>query len=109
MFVFGIVLVNVDGDRVPYLSSSVIYNAQAGELIVYAVNRSLDEDMELETELEGFEGCTLVEHTELYSDDLKATNDKECERVSPTVVEINNGAGLILKKHSWNILRYKIT
>ena len=100
---------NLDGDRVPYLSSSVIYNAQAGELIVYAVNRSLDEDMELETKLEGFEGCTLVEHTELYSDDLKATNDKECERVSPAVVEINNGAGLILKKHSWNMLRYKIT
>ncbi len=94
--------------EIPYLATSVIYNSEADEVIVYAVNRSLDEDMELNVELEGFEGSRLVEHIELYSDDLKAINDKEIERVSPTLVEINGDAKPVLKKHSWNMLRYKM-
>ena len=64
--------------------------------------------MELEIELEGFESCHLIEHTELYSDDLKATNDKEIERVCSKPVEIREDGQIILKKHYWNMLRYKI-
>ena len=94
--------------EIPYLETSVIYDDKTGEVIVYAVNRSLDEDMELEIELEGFDGFRLAEHTLLYSDDLKATNDKECERVSPTLVSIDHSQNVILKKHSWNMLRYRI-
>ena len=63
--------------------------------------------MELEVELEGFEGYRLVEHTELYSDDLKAINDKDTERVSPMLREVS-GSTAILKKHSWNMLRFKV-
>lgn len=95
------------GRDIPYLETSVIHNAESDEVIVYAVNRSLDEDMQLTIELEGFEGCKLIEHTELYSDDLKATNSKENERVSPRSVKINEGDTTVLKKHSWNMLRYK--
>ena len=98
----------VNADRFPYLASSVVYNADAGEVTVYAVNRSLDENMELEIELEGFDRYSLVEHVLLYSDDLKAINDKDCERVSPISVEVNENNIVTLKKHSWNMLRYKI-
>lgn len=93
---------------IPYLAASVIHNPETGEIIVYAVNRSLDESMELEIELEGFEGYRLFEHTELYSDDLKAINDKNAERIHPNFVEIKDDERIILKKHSWNMLRYKI-
>ena len=31
----------------PYLHTSVVYNEEKGEVAVFAVNRSLDEDMEL--------------------------------------------------------------
>ena len=93
--------------RVPYLASSVIHNGEAGEVIVFAVNRSLDEDMELELELEGFENYRLTQHTELYFEDLKAINDKDNERVKPEQVEIDESGRIILKKHSWNMLRYK--
>ena len=96
------------GKEIPYLATSVIHNAEAGEVVVFAVNRSLDEDMELEVELGGFEGLRLAEHEMLYADDLKAVNDKDTERVSPVSVEVNSDSPIILKKHSWNMLRFKI-
>lgn len=98
----------VGDESIPYLACSVIYNEKKDEVIVYAVNRSLEEDMELEIELENFDEYRLSEHVELYTDDLKSINDKDCERVSPTPVEINNDACPILKKHSWNMLVYKV-
>ena len=96
------------GYDVPYLSSSVIYNANTNEVIVYAVNRSLSDSIELDVELQGFEDCTLCEHIMLYSDDLKATNDKDTERVAPISVPVSVNERVVLKKHSWNMLRYKI-
>jgi len=92
---------------IPYLATSVIHNADTGEVIVYAVNRSLDEDMDLDIELEGFEDFRLTEHIELYSDDLKAVNDKNTERISPESVPIDRNGKIVLKKHSWNMLRYQ--
>ena len=94
---------------VPYIDASVIYDEQVGELTVFAVNRSLDEDMELSLLLEGFENTTVISHTELYSDDLKAVNTKDSETVSPTQREVPAAAsstlGITLKKHSWNMIR----
>ena len=92
--------------EVPYLESSVVYNDKEGEVIVFAVNRSLEDELELDTVLGDFGDCKLFEHIELYSDDLKAVNDKDTERVAPKSREI--GDKVILKKHSWNMLRYKI-
>ena len=98
--------VTSDKRKIPFLASSVIYNEEKGEVLLYAINRSIDEDMELDVALEGFEGATLVEHVELYSDDLTAVNDASTQRVCARSVEI--GASVSLKKHSWNMLRYKI-
>ena len=92
---------------VPYLYSSVIDNPDKHEVTVFAVNRSLDEDMVLELNLESFGECTLFEHVELYCEDLKATNSKDAEQVSPKNVTINPDAPITLKKHSWNMLRFK--
>ena len=86
----------------------MIYNAERGEVVAYVINRSLDEDMELDVDFEGFENYQLVEHVELYSDDLKAINDKDAERVSPISIPINSDETVRLKKHSWNMLRYKL-
>ena len=98
----------VEDKLIPYLATSVIYNAEVDEVIVYAVNRSLDENIELEIELEGWANYRLIEHVELYSADLKAINDKQRERVSPAFVKINTDSKPVLKKHSWNMLRYKV-
>ena len=91
---------------VPYLETSVIYNEAAGEITVFAANRSLEEDMDLDIELEGFAGAKLVGHMELYSDDLKAVNTEDSETVAPAEVPV--GGKTMLKKHSFNMLKYKV-
>ncbi len=94
-----------DNLTAPYIEASVIYNEGKGELTVFAVNRSLDEDIELSLDLEGFEGANLEEHIELYSDNLKSINTKDNMAVSPEKREITDK--ITLKKHSWNMLLYK--
>jgi len=95
-----------EGREVAYLKASVIDNAEKRELIVYAVNRSLDEDMELELNLENYADCRMTEHVELYTEDLKAINDKDTERVAPKSVPVPENGTIQLKKHSWNMLRF---
>ena len=91
--------------NVAYLETSVIHDRENQQIIVYAVNRSLEEDMELEPVFENFGECSLAEHVELYAEDLKAVNDQNTERVAPRQVAI--GDKIVLKKHSWNMLRFR--
>ena len=95
------------GGDIPYLYTSVIDNCENDELVVFAVNRSLDEDMELEISLGGFEGYVLDTHTELYSDDLNTTNTKDNEAILPVCLQVEPERPIVLKKHSWNMLTYK--
>ncbi len=94
---------------VPYIDASVIHNESTRELIVFAVNRSLNEDMELDLSLEGFDSARIVEHIELYSDDFKLTNTKERENVFPVTHNINSAPSekqmINLQKHSWNMIK----
>ena len=87
-----------------YLTASVVHNREAGEITVFAVNRSLEEDMELELVLEGFGKLEVLEHLELYCEDLMAVNDRDNARVVPKQVA-SSLDGIRLKKHSFNMLR----
>ena len=89
----------------PYVCASVIEDAAARKITVFAVNRSLDLDIDLEIDLQGYEGARLVRHTELYADDLKCENTKEAENVRPEEREISGAT--VLKKHSWNMLVFE--
>ena len=88
----------------PYLESSVIHDPEGRRVTVFAVNRSLEEEMELDLDAQGFEGLKLNRHVELFSDDLKAENTKEKESVTPKEREITDS--IVLKKHSWNMLEF---
>ncbi len=96
---------STDNLTIPYIETSVIYNEDKRELTVFAVNRSLDENIELSLDLEGFEGASLEDHVELYSDNLKSVNTMDNTAVFPKKREITEK--IILKKHSWNMLLYK--
>ncbi len=91
--------------EVPYLASSVVHNAEKREIVLFAVNRSLEEDMDLSLSFSGFENCRPVKHVELYHDDMKAHNSAEEENVAPTEREIMSS--LSLRKHSWNMIVYQ--
>ncbi len=91
--------------RVPYLASSVLHNEKEKQLVVFAVNRSLEEDMEIQFLPEGFLGARLIRHIELYSDDMKQINSPEMQNVQPKERELCDTQ--ILRKHSWNMLVYQ--
>ncbi len=91
---------------VPYLEA--IATQRSDELTVFAVNRSLDEDMVLELDLSGFDERTFLEHIQLNSADLKAVNTADApRRVMPTKGKSEQGS-VILEKHSWNMIRFQI-
>ena len=98
-----------DNLTVPYIESSVIVNEEKREIVVFALNRSLTEDMQLSLELGGFDTACLKEHVELYCENLKETNTKTAQKVKPILREINEIKGenqeVVLKKHSWNMIR----
>ena len=89
----------------------MIQNSEKRELTVFAVNRSLSEDMDLELILEGFDTASLFEHVELFSEDLKAVNTAQStDAITPAKRETDSAPSanqrIKLKKHSWNMLRF---
>lgn len=100
-----------DYSDVPYLDSSVVYNEERGELVIFAVNRHLESTMVVDVDLRSFDGFQVVEHVVLENDDIKATNTIHHERVKPhsngqTFIEDSKLVG-ILPKLSWNMIRLK--
>ena len=91
--------------RVPYVASSVLHNEKEKQLVVFAVNRSLEEDMEIQFLPEGFPGARLIRHIELYSDDMKQINSPEMQNIQPKERALCDNQ--ILRKHSWNMLVYQ--
>ncbi len=94
-----------DDLTVPYLETSVIHNAENCELIIFALNRSLGEDMELSLDIGGFDNAEVIEHIELYAEDLKAVNTEDNAAVLPKCKKVKRSNSVILKKHSWNMLK----
>lgn len=92
-----------EGWDIPYLYTSSIYNSENDEIVVFAVNRSLDEKIELDIKLEGYELCS---HIELYSSELDASNEMGNERIKPEERKVSPGE-IALKEHSWNMLIFK--
>lgn len=89
-----------------------VWNEEADELTVFAVNRSTTDDIVLETSLKGFEGYRLQEHIVLENSDMKAVNGPAGEQVSPIAAtdrtEVTGDAVKArLAKTSWNVLRFK--
>ncbi|RTE10716.1 alpha-N-arabinofuranosidase [Paenibacillus whitsoniae] len=99
---------------VPYLESIAVYNEEAGEVTVFAVNRSLEESLALEVDLRSFGKCRLIEHLVLQHEDLKAVNtENNPDNVKPHA----NGNATVdglkisaqLAKASWNVIRVKVS
>jgi alpha-N-arabinofuranosidase len=100
---------------IPYLESVAVYNEGIGEITIFAVNRNLKENLELEAALAGFGDCTVIEHRSLFNNDLKAVNSPKEEKVKPVIqkgAKIEGAAGsktlsVSLPPASWNVIRLK--
>ena len=91
------------------IESAVVYNEEKDELAVFAVNRTLDENIELTADLRGMGDYRVLEHVVLENPDLKAVNLAGEARVLPKQAEppvVEGGKmTVLLKKASWNMIR----
>lgn len=90
----------------PYLESIAVANEQAREIVVFAVNRSLTEEMELEIQVTGFGSPEKLSHRVLFCEDLKAVNTADApDTVVPSELPLTETT--VLPKHSWNVIRFR--
>lgn len=91
------------------IDSVSVYNEEKDELTIFAVNRTLTEDIILTTDIRGFEGYRILEHIVMESDDIKAENSAKDQRVVPrSSGQSEMDGGIVtsrLNKASWNVIR----
>lgn len=99
-----------DFKNVNYLESVVVYNQDQAQITIFAVNRNSEENLNLESKLNGFNDYKVIEHIVLEHEDIKAVNtENDPENVKP---HSNGNASLEndiltaeLPKLSWNVIR----
>ena len=91
--------------------TAAVYNEEKGEITIFAVNRTLNGDVELKADIRSFGKCRIIEHSALEGYDLKASNSAEGETVKPVLLntlKINDGVVEgVLHSASWNVIRIK--
>lgn len=96
---------------VPYLESTAVWNEEKNEITVFAVNRSLDEPMQLDCKIGGFGKTRVLEHLQINSDNLQAVNTAERQPIrtvlGDTGCEENELLSICLPAASWNVIRVK--
>lgn len=92
------------------LVDAVVVENDDENITVFAVNKDLDEDIEITCDLRQFEGFSVKEHIVLTNDDMKAINTEAApNNVAPihsTASKVEGGVlTATLGKHSWNVIR----
>lgn len=93
----------------PYLKLSAVHQPETGGLTLFALNRSLDEPLQVEADLRAFGALQVLECSTLIHSDLKAVNTKEHPaQVAPqTLSGASMEAGQLtatLPPASWSVL-----
>ncbi len=94
----------------PYLDCVVVEDNEKEELVLFAVNKDLDEDMEVTLDLRQYAGYSVKEHIFMHCDDLKAVNtEQDPGNVTPKAGGCSKVDGGVLtavfEKKSWNVVR----
>ncbi len=96
--------------QVPCVDCVAIYNDESDELVIFAVNKSLAEDITLEMDLRQFATYRILEHITLHDEDLYAVNtEAEPNRIVPSAdgesaIE-GESLAATLRHKSWNMIR----
>jgi alpha-N-arabinofuranosidase len=95
---------------VPYLKLSAVHDDKAGTLTLFALNRSLTEELPLELLAGGFKGLSVKQALQLCDPDLKAINSKDQpDRIAPKPLATVSASGekisARLAPASWNVIQ----
>ncbi len=95
---------------VPSVDSVVVWNEDREELVIFAVNKDLSEDISASMQLKQFEGFRVLEHVILEHEDLFAVNTEENpDNVVPHTCDLSKTESgtlrMVLKSRSWNMIR----
>ena len=100
-----------DYTDVPYIDATAALDDD-GSVTIFAVNRSMEEDILLEADLRAFGELRMGGHILLHHDDVKAVNSEENpQNVAPVQGEGGTLEGgrlsVRLPRLSWNVLRLR--
>ncbi len=104
-----------NGMNINYLKTSTVYNAERNELVLFAINRSLDTPMDLSAEFGGFSCQKVEEAVEIHHDSPAAVNTETDEQVAPVaygeerISLQENMLETTLKPLSWNMFRISLS
>jgi alpha-N-arabinofuranosidase len=96
--------------EMPYLHACVTQDEASGQIVIFALNRHLREDLQLNVELRGFgEGRRIVSASQVTHADMKAVNTKhDPNNVAPRPLKGAAIKGNTLKAKlapaSWNVI-----
>lgn len=102
-----------DFTDVPVLDAVAVENEENGEVVIFAVNKDMEDSLLLECRLGQYGGYKLEQHIVLEGYDIKAANSvNQPGAVLPLIksdsVELKDGIMLAnLSKLSWNVIRLK--
>lgn len=96
----------------PYLDSVLIANDEEETLTLFAVNKDLEEGMEITCDLRQYADYKIVNHIVLTHENIKAVNtEANPNNVAPknsNSSKIENGIlSSVLEKQSWNVIQLK--
>jgi len=98
---------------VPYLDSVCVYNEEASEVTIFAVNRSSEQSMEFRCKLRDFGKVELIEQIEMFNENMFTTNTEDhpyacIPVISNRCIMEDGNLTTELNAVSWNVIRVKI-
>lgn len=90
--------------NIPYVEATATIDREAGELVIYAVNRSMTEAINLDITIP--EGVKFIEHLDVSGSDVNMTNSADEEKIYEKTVQDKDA--IKLAPLSWNVIRYQI-
>ncbi|WP_427982484.1 alpha-N-arabinofuranosidase [Agarivorans sp.] len=99
-----------DFSDVPYLDSVAVISNDETELTIFAINKSLNENMVVNCDLRSFGRVEMTSHIALENNDVYDINslehpDKVVPKSKPLTQNLNE---IVISPLSWNMLRFNI-
>jgi alpha-N-arabinofuranosidase len=96
----------------PHIDCAAVHSEELSQLTIFAVNRSLEDDLEVEIDLRDFAKAAMIEHIVYDSAKLDAKNGPvKSENTAPRLIAPSGANERFIEfipKASWNVFRFSV-